>query len=282
MLNRRQFCVGACCAGASAGRGPAANAADLEGIVCGTVYAPDVAFSLEAYSAALGLDVARVRATLARFKLTPFGTALLAKRWRKTDGLTPNTGKITLGIHFLDGSSADRSRVMSIAPKWLEGELGNAIAFKFDVPRKKSQVRISFASDGGNTSEVGRDALPVSSSKKTMNLQQTTDRAILHEFGHALGLSHEHAHPKSGIVWTEPVVIAELYAKYGWSEAKVRANVMNRYSKEYACIGDKSFNRKSIMMYEIPERWTLNGFSSKLTTKISARDRSCVVGIYSV
>ena len=33
-------------------------------------------------------------------------------------------------------------------------------------------------------------------------------RVVLHEFGHALGLIHEHQNPEGGIEWNEPAVKA--------------------------------------------------------------------------
>jgi hypothetical protein len=33
---------------------------------------------------------------------------------------------------------------------------------------------------------------------------------VLHEFGHALGLVHEHQHPAGGIQWNRPQVLRDL------------------------------------------------------------------------
>ena len=47
------------------------------------------------------------------------------------------------------------------------------------------------------------------------------------------------------------------------------------------CVGDPGFNRDSVMMYEVPQNWTVGGvFSQPLNRDISARDRLCLSGIY--
>ena len=55
-------------------------------------------------------------------------------------------------------------------------------------------------------------------------------RVVLHEFGHALGLIHEHQNPQGGIDWNEPAVIADLSGPpNNWDEATIRHNVLDHY-----------------------------------------------------
>ncbi|MBX3520795.1 MAG: hypothetical protein KF835_12355 [Xanthobacteraceae bacterium] len=230
------------------------------------------------FSNKLGFDTTVLRNQLEQFKITPFGAVYLSDRWRKSDGLTPNSDKITLGIHFMGGDNAKREAVRTAAPKWLEGDLGNLIAFQFDVPIQKSQIRISFSSQEGNHSLVGRDAARYPG-YRTMNLIDVEEPIILHEFGHALALQHEHLHPTSGIVWNEQVVINEMKQRFGWSAQYTRMNILNRLTSEAACVGDPTMDRQSIMMYPIPEHWTQN-FSSDWIDHISDRDRKCLIGVY--
>jgi serralysin len=93
-------------------------------------------------------------------------------------------------------------------------------------------------------------------------------------------LHHEHHHPEGKYIWDDDVVIAELRASQGWTPEYIITNVINRFSSAAACVGDPEFNQDSIMLYEIPARWTKNGVSSPLNTEISARDRQCLVGVY--
>jgi len=78
------------------------------------------------------------------------------------------------------------------------------IAFHFQQ-EGTPKIRIAFDSQGGSWSFVGKDNIDIDVSKPTMNLgwldgssDTITDNergVILHEFGHAIGLLHEHQSP---------------------------------------------------------------------------------------
>jgi len=255
-------------------------------MVCTTVDPPLQDFQINDFAAEEGISTTQLNdaalAATTEFKLTPYGTAFLNQRWRQSDGLTPNSGLITLGIAFLEGSEIQKDAVRKLASNWLIGDLDQKIAFKFDVASEHSQIRITFAANGGNNSLVGRQNLSAPVTIRTMNLAQVTARAIQHEFGHALGLHHEHMHPTNGIIWNEQVVIDEMLAMQGWLPKTTKQNILNKYTVEAACVGDPLPNRDSIMMYPIPKRWTLNNFSTKLNSSISERDKMCLIGLYKV
>ena len=152
------------------------------------------------------------------------------------------------------------------------------IAFKFDVAPRDAQIAVTFAT-GQNLSKVGRVSRLTAPTHSTVELSDASERHICHEFGHALGLKHEHSNPTAPIQWNKPQVYADL-ARQGWSRAMVDANLFNKLGPQFACLGDKAFNPQSIMLYPIQRNWTLNGFSSGLNTKISDRDRKCVNSLY--
>ena len=55
-------------------------------------------------------------------------------------------------------------------------------------------------------------------------------RVVLHEFGHALGLIHEHQNPEGGIQWNEPAVKADLSGPpNNWDDETIRHNVLDHY-----------------------------------------------------
>jgi hypothetical protein len=82
------------------------------------------------------------------------------------------------------------------------------IKFRFEENPAISQLRISFDFRSGSWSYVGMDNLKITDAEEaTMNLGgiwntkqiSANERgAILHEFGHALGLMHEHQSPARG------------------------------------------------------------------------------------
>ncbi|MDX0200944.1 hypothetical protein GOB99_15315 [Sinorhizobium meliloti] len=285
-MKRRHFLTGAACALCSAALTVHSTAAEDEDFICSSVEPPQQSFEVDFYAWTEGRTPESINDAIAaaktNFKLNDYGTAFLADRWREMDGLTPNSGVITLGIAFLSGSAPQQDLVRNLAVEWLEGGVEQRIAFRFDVPPSKAQIRISFNPDGGNNSLVGRQALLSPVLNRTMNLAQVTRRVTLHEFGHALGLKHEHMNVHGPIVWDEKKVISEMRETHGWSSATTRRNILQKLSNDASCVGDPGFNPQSIMLYPIPKRWTLNGFSSRLNTNISDRDRQCLRGVYSI
>ena len=229
--------------------------------------ADDFDGGIDAYNAALIAD-----------GITPYGVANASHIWRKSDGMTPGTGKITLGVAFLDGSKAQHDIVATLASKWLAGALGRVIAFKFDVPQSQCQISITFNTQW-NKSSVGRRSAAVARDRASMHLGQVVERTVTHEFGHALGLQHEHSSPNSPIQWNKPAVIADM-AQQGWTAEMVENNIFAKFSAEYACIGDPDLNLRSVMMYPVKKTWTLNGISVGQNNKIDARDEKCLIGLY--
>lgn len=103
------------------------------------------------------------------------------------------------------------------------------------------------------------------------------ERVVLHEFGHALGLVHEHQLPAGGIQWNKPAVYADLEPK--WSRAKIEQNLFATVDPEKAAM--TRLDPNSIMMYPIKKSWTLNGFSTGLNPKLSATDVAFIHNVYS-
>jgi hypothetical protein len=218
------------------------------------------------------------------FDFTPFGVASANDRWLPQDGLTPK-GKVTLGVNFLNGSKKDREDCARAASDWLQGGAEAYLAFAWDMPAEQSQIRVRFGS-GGNWSRIGRDARSSTNlTDPTLNISLFTDYIIRHEFGHALGLRHEHQHPvKDGkINWNERKVISDMENQIPpWSEQQTRDNILNRFGENTRCIGSPDPNWTSIMIYEVPPEWTRDGFSTRPAAEITKSDRLCVRGLYAL
>lgn len=256
-------------------------AAQSSGWICGTVdkgATNSEPFNLDVFSADAGFDRALLDAAVKEFKLTPFGTARFSDRWRRSEGMTPNTGVITLGVHFLNGERSEQERVRAAASQWLTGQLGQLMKFQFDVPRAQSQIVINLRSDRNN-SFVGRDSAKYAQSQETMNLFNIIDHVIKHEFGHALGLNHEHQNPSARIRWKREVVLADM-AKQGWDEKMCEDNIFSRFNSDWVCVGSSNFDEKSIMLYPIPSSWTEDEYSTGINQDLSKGDRDCISGLY--
>jgi hypothetical protein len=110
-----------------------------------------------------------------------------------------------------------------------------------------------------------------------MNLGFMDGGTTAHEFGHAIGLAHEHQNPSGGIQWNEEVVLRELAkAPNFWDEATARHNVLRKYSADQ--VNGTKFDPESIMLYFFPAEWTLNGIATKANETLSATDGQFIAG----
>jgi hypothetical protein len=172
---------------------------------------------------------------------------------------------------------------MRAASDWLRNGVEANLDFSWNVPVGGARIRVRFG-PGGNWSRIGRNALSVTdTAQPTMNIEQNIDYILKHEFGHALGLRHEHQHPGGTIQWNEASVIAAMANQNPpWTAEYTRENIFTRFDENTRCIGDPNLNPNSLMMYPIPREWTTNGFSSNPSSKIEDRDLMCVRGLYSL
>lgn len=130
----------------------------------------------------------------------------------------------TLKIKFLNGDLYTHRRVRNEAKAWTTAA---NIKFKWvddDAPR--TDIRIRFVTTGGSKSAVGTACQAVEQSKPTMVLQvgpgssdKEVRRAVLHEFGHALGCEHEHQSYMADLQWGEKAVFADCAGF--WTKAQV-------------------------------------------------------------
>jgi hypothetical protein len=195
---------------------------------------------------------------------------------RRTRAISPR-GKVwpngsTLKIAFMGGNASQHDTVKRFAPQWTEhANLG----FEFiDVP--DADIRIAFEDDGA-WSYIGTDAKGIPFFQPTMNYGWLDEGVVLHEFGHAIGLAHEHSNPEGGIDWNDEAVIRELSGPPNfWDEATVRHNVLHKYTHDQ--IHGTDFDSKSIMLYSFPAEWTTDGFHTEPNEILSEIDKAFIAG----
>jgi hypothetical protein len=184
-----------------------------------------------------------------------------------------------LRIRFLDGDPQVQARVKAVAVEWAKYA---DVTFDFGDWRP-ADIRISFRQDDGSWSYHGRCAPQEPAA--TMNFGWLTSdtpaveysRVVLHEFGHALGMVHEHQSPLGGIRWKKNEVY-QYYKRLNWSPAMVDSNIFVKYSVSQTKFS--AFDPESIMLYPIDSRLTEDGFGVGLNTELSALDRKFVASWY--
>ena len=197
--------------------------------------------------------------------------------------------KIT--VAFLNGDPYLHSKVKKYVGEW--SIYGN-VPFEF-VPGPQADIRITF-NKGGSWSLIGKQSREFSvdlnsgrtisgQSGPSMNYgwfdknttEQEFKRTILHEFGHALGLLHEHLSPLSGIKWNKPKVYAHYMQVQNWSKEEVDKNVLNKYSVTQT---NGEYDPQSIMHYPVNKAFTLDGYEVGWNYNLSAGDKKTIASLY--
>jgi len=208
----------------------------------------------------------------------------------------------TIKVCFRSGTRKAHERVIRHAKDWMQHA---NVVFDFmadGAPRKckgdgHEDIKIEFKDNNGWWSFFGT----VSRQKDpSMNLQffgtdtpmytngqpapeATMRKTILHEFGHALGMLHEHQSPAANcdaeINWDTAY---EIGAKMGWPKAQVDTNFRQFVANEE--FNMTSIDRKSIMHYSLPPELFKLGKRSPCfvadNLDLSEQDRTFIASIY--
>ncbi|GJJ10247.1 hypothetical protein Clacol_004473 [Clathrus columnatus] len=185
----------------------------------------------------------------------------------------------TINVKFMGGTPDTHKTVALIVTTW---EDRANISFNFST-KGDGDIRIAFDPKKGWSSYIGTRALRVPKDKPTMNLgyRQSTPtksfvRHVLHEFGHALGLQHEHQSPASPILWDEEKVYREYASTNGWSRSTIRDNILKKVnSTNYS-----KFDPKSIMLYNVDKRLTKDGRGINHPGTLSETDEEFIRNMY--
>ena len=202
-----------------------------------------------------------------------YGIARVDKTW--------DTGKV-ITVGFFNGDSKLRRLVLSHASEW--SNYGNITFQLSDV--YNADIRIEFNTSGINYSYVGTDAESQNRNSHTMTLSYTGREkkydfksTVLHEFGHALGLLHEHQHSEFPFTWNDDKVVAFYLDRFGWPRKKTFDNVIKRYGKGSGFTNER-YDKYSIMHYRIPAEFTMENIAIGENYVLSEGDKRIIAKLY--
>lgn len=234
---------------------------------------------LEAAHTAISINPANKPLVLARKshpELTPaFLAGLTSKLW-------PSSG-ITLGVYFMDTNDPTlKARILSHANAW---SVFANVKFK-EASAALAQIRLARVTGQGYYSYLGTDILHVSKNEQTLNLDSFSmntpdseyNRVVKHEFGHSLGLVHEHLR---GVIIDQldaNATIADFMATQGWSREEVIAQVLTPVPETQLTANSPDVH--SIMCYMISARDTKNHQPIPGGTDIDDFDKQEIAKIY--
>jgi hypothetical protein len=108
---------------------------------------------------------------------------------------------------------------------------------------------------------------------------QEYERVVVHEFGHALGLIHEHQNPSAKLDWNKPAVYRHFSGPPNyWSKQDIDSNILDKYSPEG--LKFTRFDSKSIMLYQFDGSLFRNHQSTPLNFELSDLDKSFIAEMY--
>lgn len=186
---------------------------------------------------------------LSEFQLLSEMAAETKKLWKPSQ---------TLNVFFIGGSTIIKKRVLEYASIWSQY---CSLTFTETNTAENSHIRISFDAPG-SWSFIGTDAFLIPKNQATINfgwLSDTLDennfkQVVLHEFGHAIGLIHEHQSPAVEIRWKKDFVYNYFNFNYNWSKNDVDRNLFQEFEK--TTIKYSTLDTDSIMGYFIPKEFT--------------------------
>ncbi|MCC6761185.1 MAG: hypothetical protein IT252_08200 [Chitinophagaceae bacterium] len=202
----------------------------------------------------------------------------------KTRGLADNyflwdVGE-TIYVKFMNGSPRLQEMVKQYAREW---EQFANIKFEF-VQSGRANVRVMFSQKKSNYSMLGTYCNSVPQNEHTMHFDSvgltasnSWGRTVVHEFGHAIGMMHEHFSPMSGIQWNMDTLYAD-YAKVGWGKDDVDNQVV--YVAKQTYTNGTAYDPKSIMHYPVNPRHTKNGYSVGWNMIMSDGDKRMAAILY--
>lgn len=188
-----------------------------------------------------------------------------------SNGVDPFRKKLTMSV---------KEAIKEIVMTRYQPIVNLKLIFVPDNEASTATIRIYFDNDKGSSSYIGRDNLYIPSNSPTMRFAWYDTAVVLHEFGHALGMGHEHLTPYNNpIEWNLPKLY-DYYAGYPnyWDKETVDFNVVDKY--KVTQVNGSDYDNDSIMRYSVPSGLTKDGKSIPETLRLSQLDVLYLSNLY--
>ena len=189
-----------------------------------------------------------------------------------------------LRVRFLSGDETLQSRVIRLAQIW--SAYAN-VSFG-ESADDDAEIRVDFKQAAGSWSYEGPECLKVAGNEPTMNLDwvraespiEELESVVLHEFGHVLGLAHEHSNPDANNVWDRKKVYGSLMGPPNhWSKEIVDQMVFKTWARNRFPFR-KPFDPLSVMAWSFPAEFTGGEQIFSRNVAISPGDKEFVSRLY--
>jgi len=191
-----------------------------------------------------------------------------------------------LHVYFLDGSLAAREAVAKTASQWTE-HANIDLEFHLDDTRTTpADIVVTFEDSACNSSVGWGSRNSIAQGRVSMRLchkdkeigTKRFSRVVLHEFGHALGLKHEHESPNAAFQWDKAFVYDYYARTNGWSATDVDDNLFDKLRQDEARATE--WDKDSIMQYFFPPEFTFDRVTAPGATDLSQLDKEFIAEVY--
>ena len=145
------------------------------------------------------------------------------------------------------------------------------VKFEFVDVNTNADIKIGFNAGGGAWSYIGTDARFAGQTTPSMNFGWFDVATVIHEFGHALGMIHEHQNPfGKPIDWNVDKVYKWAAETQGWSKETTFSNILSKYNT--SLLNGSAFDANSVMLYFFPSELTNDNRGTQQNFKLSKTD----------
>lgn len=197
----------------------------------------------------------------------------------------------TLSISFIGTTPESlKQAILVVAHEWLEHAY-----LKFELRNDNDAAAdIRIQTDGPenlNKSALGNLSLRSDGASMSLSVKPSAPwfkRTVLHEFGHALGMHHEHQHPDANIPWNVEALVENIASEFSEDEqAHEDFNdlLFNQIATNYFPLQRDDlftlpYDKESIMHYTIEQSVTFGDWALEESDKISEKDKQFMRIVY--